>query len=444
MQKNSSKTEEVKCNQLDSEGKGIVKFHGKKLSVENLLPGEEAVVEFTKYKTRIDGKVKLITKKSKQRVEPKCQLFGLCGGCQLQHMSYDLQLDFMKNQVTQLMKPFGHVDQIIGMDHPWDYRNKITSSYARHGKKIVSGFYKAYSHDIVPVEECYIQNPVADPILNTIKELVKKFKMQVYQEDRRQGLLRHVLIRTGYHSEETMVVFVLAQKVFPGKNKFIKELTKLHPEITTILMNYNDKKTSIVLGKMDQVLYGDGFIEDTLCGLRFKMSPQSFFQINPIQTEKLYQLAMEYADIKKDEIVLDTYSGIGTISLVAAQKAHKVYGVEINKSAVHNAITNAKLNKIKNTRFVHADATEAMVEMARDQFHIDVLFMDPPREGSTPAFLKAALKLKPKKIVYISCNPETQARDLLVLKNKYTVEKISAVDMFPHTTHVETVVKLLL
>lgn len=427
------------CSHLDNEGRGVMTYKGESIPVSYVLPGEQAMISATKHGKYYETRIQSIMEKSNQRVQAPCPYFYECGGCQLQHMAYASQLAFKQSQVQKLMKAYGQCLPIIGMEDPWYYRNKITATFKNQGKTVLSGFYKAFSHDVVAIENCMIQEKVADPILATIRQLCKQYKIQIYNEDTKNGFLRHVMIRTGHKTGEVMVVFVVADKIFPSKNNLMKALLSAHPEINTVVMNINNRSTSVVLGQQEIILHGNGTIRDELCGMSFLISSQSFYQINPVQTEKLYNAALDFADIKKDEVVLDTYSGIGTIALLAAQHADEVYGVEINKSAVENAIKNAKLNHIKHVRFVEDDATNAMVQMAKERFKVDVLFMDPPRDGSTPQFLDAALKLRPKKIVYISCNPETQARDLKHLIKKYKVEKIQPVDMFAHTGHVESV-----
>ena len=330
------------------------------------------------------------------------------------------------------------------MENPYDYRNKVQSTFASYNKgELISGFYQEYTHTVIPIDRCIIQDPKADEILVTIRELAKKYKIRTYHEDTKRGFLRHVLIRTGFKSGQVMVVFVVADKIFPSKSKIVKELIQKHPEIKTILMNINNRSTSVVLGEQEHVLYGKGVIEDTLCSLTFQISAKSFYQINPVQTEKLYNKAIEFADLKGNETVLDAYSGIGTISLIASKNAKEVIGVELNKDAVKNAIVNSKINKIRNARFYQADAGDFMVELAKDNYKIDTVFMDPPRDGSDEKFLSSVIKLAPRQVIYVSCNPVTQARDLDYLtKRGYKVEKIQPVDLFPQPYHVETVVKL--
>lgn len=386
-------------------------------------------------------------KKSKKEQKISfCHVAGKCGGCQLQNMTYERQLGFKEAKVVKLLGKYCHVEKIIGMEHPYHYRNKVQAAFgSTRGGKIISGVYQSKSHRIVCVDRCRIEDRKADEIIVTIRSMMPKYRMTAYSEDRNTGFLRHVLVKHGFKSGEIMVVLVTGTVVFPGKNAFIKELLEIHPEITTIVQNINNFDTSMVLGETEKVLYGKGHINDSLCDCVFGISPKSFYQINPIQTEKLYNKAMEFANLTGQETVIDAYCGIGTIGIVAAKKAKQVIGVEVNRDAVHDAIANAKLNDTKNIRFYCADAGEFMVDMASSGERADVVFMDPPRAGSDKAFLSSVVTLSPKKIVYISCNPETQARDIsFLIRNGYKVKKIQPVDMFPHTAHVETVCQLIL
>ena len=376
--------------------------------------------------------------------EKKCPLYKKCGGCQLQNLSYAEQLGFKQRKTERLLGEFGRVEPIIGMDEPYHYRNKVQAAFAtaRNGK-IISGVYQSGTHSIVCVDSCLTEDRKADEIIVSVRNMLRSFKIQPYDERSGSGTLRHVLVKRGFKTNQIMVVLVTAGPIFPAKNNFVKALRKEHPDITTIVHNINPYQTSLVLGERENVLYGTGKIEDELCGLTFRISPRSFYQINPVQTEVLYNTAMGYADMSGHEKVIDAYCGIGTIGLVASKRAGEVIGVELNRDAVHDAIANAKRNGIKNVRFFCDDAGEFMLGMAQDGEKADIVFMDPPRAGSDECFLSSLVTLAPKKIVYISCNPETQQRDLrLLTKRGYKVEKIQPVDMFPHTNHVETVVLL--
>lgn len=370
-----------------------------------------------------------------------CPVSRKCGGCQLMNMTYEEQLRYKQAKVVKLLLGFHRVNSIIGMETPFHYRNKVQAAFGRtRGGEIISGVYQSSTHNIVKTDSCLIEDKKADEIILTIRKLVKSFKLTVYDEKNGRGFLRHVLVKRGFTTNEIMVVLVTGTSVFPSKNAFVKELLKLHPDITTIVQNINNKFTSMVLGDKETVLYGKGYIEDILCGCRFRISPKSFYQINPVQTEVLYGKAVEFAGLTGKERVIDAYCGIGTIGIVASKSAGEVIGVEVNPDAVRDAKVNAKINDIENISFYCADAGEFMVSMKEQGEKCDVLFMDPPRAGSDKKFLSCAVSLAPEKIVYISCNPETQQRDLYYLiKNGYKVKKIQPVDMFPYTNHVETV-----
>ena len=373
-----------------------------------------------------------------------CPYAKRCGGCDYQGVPYEKQLAMKQEEMQKLLGGFGKVNPIIGMKDHLYYRNKVHAVFDRDRKgNIISGVYEKNSHRVVNVDSCLIQDQRADAIILTIRKLIKDFKMKTYNEDTGYGLFRHVLIRTGHVSGQILVVLVLASPILPAKNNFIKALRVAHPEITSIVLNVNDKRTSMVLGEREIVLYGKGYIEDTLCGLTYRISPKSFYQINPVQTEKLYQTAVEYAGLTGNEVVLDAYCGIGTIGMTAASKAKEVIGVELNKDAVKDAIANAKINGIKNVRFYNKDASDFIMDMASQKAKCDVIFMDPPRSGSTEKFLDCVVALAPKRVVYISCDPNTLARDLkYITKKGYRVTRIQPVDMFVGTKHVETVILL--
>ncbi len=374
----------------------------------------------------------------------RCRAFGECGGCQMLHLPYQEQLTLKEKETAKLLKPYVRLEGIIGMEQPERYRNKVNAAFThdRQGKPI-SGVYKEGTHYIIPIEECVLENEKADAIIASIRSLLPSFKIKTFDEDTGYGLLRHVMVRVAHATGQIMVVLVLGSPILPSKNNFVKALLKLHPDITTIVINVNEKKTSMVLGDNGQVIYGKGYIEDVLCGIHFKISPKSFYQVNSVQTEKLYHKAMEYAGLTGKETVLDTYCGIGTIGLIAAGKARNVIGVELNGDAVKDAVANARRNKIKNVDFYQMDAGEFMVQMAEQGERVDTVFMDPPRTGSDEVFLDALVKLSPDKVVYISCSPETLARDLeYMTKRGYRAVRGICVDMFPFCGHVETIVGL--
>lgn len=383
------------------------------------------------------------TEKSKHR-QDMCHLTRQCGGCQYQGMPYKEQLEKKRRIVKTSVESYCKVLPVLGMEHPYHYRNKVTATFARlRSGKIISGVYKEGTHQVIDIDSCQIEDGVADKIIVEIKGLLKSFKIKIYDEDTGYGLLRHVMVRRGFKSGQVMVVLVLASPILPSKNNFVKAIRKNHPEISTVVINVNDKKTSMVLGDRNIVLYGKGYIEDELCGLNFRISPSSFYQVNSIQTEVLYNKAMEFAALTGEETVIDAYCGIGTIGMIAAVQAKEVIGAELNASAVRDAIMNAKNNNIKNIRFVNEDAGSFMEKMADQGGKADVVFMDPPRSGSDERFLSCLTKLAPDRIVYVSCCPETLGRDLKYLtKHGYEAKLCQPVDMFPFVGHVETCVLL--
>lgn len=381
---------------------------------------------------------------AEQRAAFACPVQKRCGGCQLLHLSYQKQLARKQQQVEKLLKPYCRVHKITGMEQPLHYRNKVHAVFSRRkGGTIVSGIYAEGTHDVIPVEQCLLENQKADEIIGTIRELLKSFKIKIYDEDTEYGLFRHVLIRTARQTGQIMVVLVLSSPILPAKNHFVKALLQAHPEITTIVLNVNERRTSMVLGDRETVLYGKGYIEDVLGGCRFRISAKSFYQINSVQTEALYAKAMEAACLTGRERVIDAYCGIGTIGLIAARQAREVIGVELNADAVRDAVRNAKMNEIRNAVFYQNDAGRFLTGMAQQGEKADVVFLDPPRSGSDEAFLSSVVQLAPRRVVYISCNPETQARDLEYLtRHGYRADGAWPYDMFPFTEHTEVIVSL--
>lgn len=379
--------------------------------------------------------------KKNERGNKGCPLFGKCGSCRYLDLTYRQQLAKKQKLIRRLMEKHCEVNPILGMEDPWYYRHKVQAVFGMDRKKNpISGVYEEKSHRLLPVENCLIEDRKADEIIGTIRGMLKSFKIKTYDEDTGYGLLRHVLVKRGFATGEIMVVLVTASPIFPSKNNFVKALRQKHPEITTIIQNINGKNTSMVLGDREQVMYGKGYIEDVLCGCRFRISAKSFYQVNPVQTEVLYGRAMEFAGLTGEETVVDAYCGIGTIGIVASRRAKQVIGVELNPDAVRDAVRNAKANKIENIRFYQGDAGDFLQKMAANGEKADVVFMDPPRSGSTETFMAAAAAMGPQRIVYVSCGPDTLARDLKYLKKKgYRVVKGVGVDLFPWTGHVEVV-----
>ena len=436
-----------KCTDISSEGKGVIKIGKQIYFVDGLFVGEEADIEVLYQRAGVNfGKVKKLLVISKNRIQPKCKVCTSCGGCQYQQIDYETQLVYKTKRVKEALQRIGGIKTevlpCIGMKNPYFYRNKIQIPYGKdHKGNVVYGFFKENSHEIIPVKECMIEDERAAPILWDIKELVKKMNIPIYNEDSGKGVLRYVLIRTSYHYEELMVVLVTSTMNFPGQRNFVNELTKLHPEITTIVENVNRRHTNVILGTEEKVLYGPGYIKDKIIDLTFEISASSFFQVNPVQVEILYKTALNLIKTQQNPIILDAYSGVGTIGLIAARNASKVISVEINKDANRNAIMNAKRNNVNNIEF-YCDDAGSFIE--KYQGNLDIVIMDPPRKGSDERFLNILLNKKPKQIIYVSCDPETLARDLKYLSKGYEVNYIQPVDMFPMTAHVETVVNLTL
>ena len=373
-----------------------------------------------------------------------CPCYPRCGGCQTLHLPYEEQLRQKQAQIAALMRPYGPVMPILPADVPWHYRHKVQVSF-RKGPKgaVLCGNYETGSHRLVPFEQCLLDHERADRILLSIRHLAEQFRIPPFDERTGRGILRHALIRCGYATGEILVVLVTGTSVFPGSKNFVHALRQLHPEITSVVQNINGKFTSMVLGGQEKILFGPGFIEDRLCGFSFRLSPRSFYQVNPAQTEKLYRTAVSFAGLTGDETVVDAYCGTGTIGLIAAPRAGQVWGVELNRSAVQDACGNARRNQIRNIRFLCEDSGRQMERWAAEGRQVDVVFTDPPRSGCSPQFLHALSALSPERIVYISCCPETLARDLKQLCGAYRAEAIQPVDLFPHTLHMEVCVKLV-
>lgn len=371
-----------------------------------------------------------------------CAISEKCGGCQYLDIPYLEECKQKQKNLQELFGKIGKVDPIIGMKNPSHYRNKVHA--VLHRKKdgtVIAGVYEEKSHRVLPVNHCYIENEKASEIIQDVTKLLKDFKITIYNENSEYGFAKHLLVRMGVQTGQIMLTIVTTDPCFPSKNNFVKAVRKLHPEITTIIQNINPKRTSMVLGTKEQTLYGRGFIEDTLLGKTFRISSQSFYQINSLQTEVLYQKAIDLLDIKKTDTILDAYCGTGTIGILSSNYASEVIGVELNPDAVKDARLNAKRNQIKNISFYQNDAGKFMTELKEQGKNLDAVIMDPPRTGCSDEFLTALLQTEPERILYISCGPETLKRDLLVLtKKKYRVKKICPVDMFARTAHIECVI----
>jgi 23S rRNA (uracil1939-C5)-methyltransferase len=383
------------------------------------------------------------TARPAKKATSRCSIYKKCGGCTLLHLPYEEQLKKKQERIDALLADLCVPEPVLKMKNPDHYRAKVTSvfSYDRKGRP-VCGIYREGSHEVVPVKTCMLEDLRADRIVQTVFELLPSFRIRVYDEDLGTGLLRYVQVRTARKTGQIMVTLVTADPIFPSRNNFVKALRKQHPEITTIVQNINPEKTTMVLGERERVLFGKGYIEEEVCGCRFRLSSRSFFQVNPIQTEKLYNIAVDMAGLSGKETVLDAYCGVGTIGIIAASRCRQVLSVELNPEAVRNARDNVLLNGCANVQVMQGDAGQFMRKMAgsAETAAPDVLFLDPPRSGASEAFLEASVQLAPAKLVYVSCDPETLARDLGYLTaHGYRVKKAVPVDMFPHTDHVETV-----
>ena len=429
-----------KCINISSDGQGIVYLDSKKTFVPSLLIGEEAEIEILYRKKDFNvGKIVKLLTKSPYRIAPKCKCSTACGGCCFQNLEYKEELRIKRENAINIIKSIANINandsKIIGMENPYNYRNKIQVPFGYDKQnRLVYGFYKIKSHDIISIEECVIEDLSHKSILKDIQILMKDMKITAYNEDLDKGILRHILLRVGKNSGEIMVVLVTRIYGFPSKQNFIKAIKEKHPEITTIIQNVNERKTNVILGNKEYVLYGKGYIVDSLLGVNFKISSKSFYQINHDQCEKLYSLALTKAKLNKDDEIVDLYCGIGTIGLIASKYVSSVIGVEVVNEAIIDAKENAELNNINNAKFVCDDASNFLLKKS-----YDCVFVDPPRKGLDNKVIKVLINSHPKKIIYISCDVSTLARDLNILKNYFNIDSIEFVDMFPRTFHVETV-----
>ena len=432
---------------LTSEGNGVGKIDGYPLFVPYALPGEEATVKVVKVKKNFGfGKLLEVTKASPNRVEPPCDVFYKCGGCQIQHMSYDMQLEMKQTQVKNVMRKVAHLDHVpvhstIGMEDPWRYRNKVSIPVGEYKGELITGFYRMRSHDIIKdMDTCVVQDEVNDRMVEAVRRIANKLGISHYDEKQDKGVLRHIMVRTGRETNDTMIVIITRTKKLPHQEELVQELTETYPHITSIMHNINNRRTNVILGKETKLLYGEKYIYDMIGDIRFAISAKSFYQVNPPQTTKLYNKALEYAAIGSDDIVVDAYCGIGTISLFLAQKAKKVYGIEVVPEAIADAKKNAEINGITNTEFVVGQAEKVMPKWKEEGLRPDVIVVDPPRKGCEVDFLQAMIDMEPKRIVYVSCNPSTLARDLRILEDGgYETKEVQPVDMFPQSMHVEVV-----
>ncbi|SHJ16674.1 23S rRNA m(5)U-1939 methyltransferase [Clostridium amylolyticum] len=432
------------------EGEGISKTsEGFTIFIPEALKGEKVRVKIVKSKKSYAyGKLIEILKPSKNREIPICPIYKRCGGCSLQHTSYNSQLEFKTERVKDCMSKIAKINPdivkpAIGMKNPYRYRNKVQLPVGSNNGELQIGFFAPRSHDIIDMKSCYIQDEVADKAVDIIRKWILKNNIKPYIVDGQyspEGVLRHIMVRKGFKTNEVMVVLVTTTEKLPHKEELILELAQSIPEIKSIMLNINTKPTNVILGEKSLVLYGKDHISDYIGNFKFNISPLSFFQVNPVQTEILYAKALEFAELTGNETVFDAYCGTGTISLFLSQKAKRVYGVEIVPQAIENAIHNAKENNVKNAEFHVGEAEKIIPEMISQGIKAEVVVVDPPRKGCEKALLEAIAKMSPERIVYVSCDPSTLARDLAILEEmNYETKEVQSVDMFPQTAHIENV-----
>lgn len=433
------------------EGEGIAKIDGFTIFIPNAIKGEKVKILIVKVlKSHAFGKILDIIDKSDKRVKYDCETYKRCGGCNMRHIEYEETLIIKRNSVQALvdktLKNKVRVKNTIGMENPLHYRNKAQYPIGRSKEnKPVIGVFARRSHDIIPINNCLIQKPISEQIAKFILEYITKNNISVYDEKSGKGIFRHLVIKVGVKTNEIMCILVVNAHSFKNENKLVEELVKKFPNIKTIVKNINTKNTNVIMGKENIVLYGDGYIKDILGDYTFKISPQSFYQVNPLQAEKLYNLGVEAAKITKNDIVFDLYCGIGTISLFMAKYAKKVYGVEIVEQAIKDAKENAKTNNIENTEFIAGDTEIVLDDLINNKKIIpDVVMVDPPRKGLDNRTIENINKIKSNRVIYISCNPATLIRDLAKFEENYEIKSIQPVDMFPFTSNVECVAVLQL
>lgn len=439
IQKNENFEVDILDNGMD--GEGIAKIDGYTTFIKGAIKGEKAKIKMIKVNKDYGfGKLLELTKRSENREEPICPNFNRCGGCSLQHMNYETQLDLKETLVKNtLKKALGkeiEVEKIIGMGNPYHYRNK--AQYPVINGKI--GFYADRSHDLIENKVCYIQDEMTDKLAKRAFELLKENKNTCYDEKTKKGNLRHIMTRIGKNTGELMLVIITNENTIKGIETIISQLTKEFPNLISVIQNINNQDTNVIMGKECKTLYGEDYIVDKLGEYNFKISPLSFYQVNPVQTEVLYNVAKDFAELNENDVVYDLYCGIGTISIFIADHVKRVYGVEIVEEAIEDAKMNARINEIENVQFYAGAAEELIPEMYSKGMTADVVFVDPPRKGCDENLLNTIVEMAPKRMVYISCNPATLGRDLKYLTNNgFEIKRVQPVDMFPMTGHVETI-----
>lgn len=439
---------QLQIDNMSHQGQGIGRIDDFVVFVEGALAGEKVIVKMDKVKKRYSkAHVIKIIEPSPDRITPQCPKALKCGGCNLQHMSYESQLAYKTQQVKDILKRMGHIDtnvfDTLGMKNPWNYRNKVQYVVGKIDGEPIAGFYEKGTHNIISLKECMIDNNISDKATKIILDWMKKYNISIYDRKRHKGLLRHIVTRKSFATRETMIILVINGHKIPKKQQLIDMLLQKEPNIKSIVINKNTKKTNVVLGRENTTIYGRDYITEKIGDIKFLISPSSFFQVNPIQTKVLYKKALEYAGLTGQEIVIDAYCGIGSITLFLAKKAKKVYGIEIVEEAIEDAKQNAKINNIKNTEFYQGKAEEIMPKLYRKGLKPNVIVVDPPRKGCDEKLLNTMVKMNPVRIVYVSCNPATLTRDLRFLEDEgYKTCKVQPVDMFPQTSHIECVAEI--
>lgn len=434
---------------INHEGSGVVKFEGYTIFTEGGTLGDKVILEVTESKKNYSlGKTLKIIEPSKYRVDAECDISEYCGGCSLRGLDYRIQLEYKTNKVKNDIRRIGGLEDVvirdtIGMKNPDRYRNKVQIPVGIENGKAVIGFYRKGSHNIININTCRIQHEVADKAVKAIRKYIEEFNVEPYDEKTSRGLIRHIIVKNSFRTGDTMVILVTNGNILPHSDELVKMLKSEIPKLKSVIQNINTKRTNLIMGTKSKVIFGEERILDYIGELKFYISAESFFQVNPVQTEVLYNKALEYADLNGNETVFDIYCGIGTISLFLAKKAKKVYGIESVNQAIKDAKENAKLNRINNVEFYSGNAEEVFPNFHKEGVRADVVVVDPPRKGCDPRVIDTIIKMKPEKVVYVSCNPSTLARDLKILsENGFKIEEVQPVDMFPHTPHVECVVEI--
>ncbi|SFA53182.1 23S rRNA (uracil1939-C5)-methyltransferase [Anoxybacillus pushchinoensis] len=440
---------DVVFEDLTHDGAGVAKIDGFPIFVPNGLPGEKAKVKVVKVKKGYGfGRLIELYEKSEDRIDAACPIYKQCGGCQLQHIRYEGQLKAKHKHVKEVLARIGKIEHatvhpVLGMNDPWRYRNKAQVPVGEREGGLVAGFYKERSHDIIDMDACLIQQEMNDIVVQTVKQICEQYNIPAYNEQTHKGVLRHIMARYGATTKEVMVVLITRTEELPHKKKIVEAIVQRVPNVKSIVQNINPKRTNVIMGEHTRVLWGSEYMYDYIGDIRFAISARSFYQVNPEQTKVLYEKALEYAELTGKETVIDAYCGIGTISLFLAKNARKVYGVEIVPEAIADAKRNAELNGITNVEFAVGEAEVIIPKWYEQGVRADCIVVDPPRKGCDESLLQTMITMKPERIVYVSCNPATLARDLRILEDGgYKTIEVQPVDMFPHTMHCEIVALL--